>query len=75
MAVVRRTRFEERKDLNADVRIRLVEGDLDEVENQVSTLQEAMTKGLNRNNQLLLGILVSVTTAAILMALNLVVAS
>lgn len=60
------SRHESRKGFDTDGRLRLLEGDMDTHE---ETLKE-INAGLRRNNQLLVGILISVTTASILLVIN-----
>lgn len=59
------TRFLERQGFDTDTRLRLIEADLDTHDN----LMEKMVSKLERNNQLLVGILISITTACILMVI------
>lgn len=59
------SRFLERQGLDDPTRLRLIEADLD-------THEELMAKvvsKMERNNQLLVGILISITTACILMVI------
>lgn len=61
-----RSRHAERQGFDTETRLRLIEGDLD-------TQDETLAKILNRmerSNQLLTGLLISVTTASILMLIN-----
>lgn len=60
------SRHDARKDFDVPGRLRLLEGDMDIHE---ETLKE-INAGLRRNNQLLVGILISVTTASILLVIN-----
>ena len=60
------SRHEARKDFDVPGRLRLLEGDMDSHEETLKDIRE----GLRRNNQLLVGILVSVTTASILLVVN-----
>jgi hypothetical protein len=56
-------RYQERQGFDTETRLRLIEGDLDTHDQ----LMEKMVSKLERNNQLLVGILISITTACILM--------
>jgi len=60
------TRTAERQNYVLDTRISLLESDLDKFEEGMEGIR-AELRGLNR---IMLGVLVSVTTAAILLALN-----
>lgn len=63
----------ERSDLTETVRLRLLEKDQDEFEKDLSTGLGELRSELAKIKGVLLGILVSVTTAALLLAINLVV--
>lgn len=62
----RSPRHEERGNFDVPTRLRLLEGDVD---NQDDVVKE-INQRLARNNQLLVGILISVTTASLLMLVN-----
>lgn len=62
-------RTPDRKGLDYDFRFMLAEGDLDRVDKTIEELTERMSRIL----WALLGILVSTTTASVLLALNLAV--
>jgi hypothetical protein len=64
-------RPEQRHHLDHPVRIELVERDVDEVIEQLETLNER----LGRMLWAMVGLMVSVTTAAVLLAINIAVAS
>jgi hypothetical protein len=63
------SRQSERQVLNVDTRLLLAERDLDEHENELRTFDDRLGKMLG----ILIGILVSTTTAAVLLALNILV--
>lgn len=60
------SRNEARMGFDDPSRIRLLEGDMDKNEEVVKEINQRLA----RNNQLLVGILISVTTASILMLVN-----
>lgn len=62
-------RVADRSDFEMPVRLRLVEGDLDKTDENLAQMNDRIGKML----WAMVGILVSTTTAAILLALNLVV--
>lgn len=62
-------RVADRSDFDTPVRLRLVEGDLDKADENLAQMNDRIGKML----WALLGILISTTTAAILLALNLAV--
>ncbi|RTL08434.1 MAG: hypothetical protein EKK62_07700 [Acidimicrobiia bacterium] len=64
------SRAEERKGFDTDVRVRLLESDLDDNETAI----DALRKEIAATRQVLTGILVAVTVASIMLAINLVVA-
>ena len=73
-------RTADRGDLDLPVRIRMLEGDADAIEAGIAKLTEEIhearedaRKEVAALRQVLIGILVAVTTASILLALNLVV--
>lgn len=61
------TRSQQREHMDVETRLWLIEGDLDTHD---ETLNKMLTK-MERNNQLLVGILISITTACILMVIAL----
>ena len=61
-------RSNEREGFDVPTRLRLIEGDLDNHDNVIKTFTQKMDK----NNQLLVGILVAVTTASILLVINII---
>lgn len=63
------SRTAERRGESTETRFLLIEGDMDRAEHSISDLTDRMGKVL----WALLGILISTTTAAVLLALNLVV--
>lgn len=69
------SRMAERSDLSEVVRLRLLEKDQDEFEADLSTGLGELRSELAKIKGVLLGILVSVTTAALLLAINLVVSN
>ena len=64
-------RPEQRQHLEHSVRIELAERDLDQVMHELTTLNER----LGRMLWAMVGLMVSVTTAAVLLAINIAVAS
>ena len=75
------SRVEARKDFDDKTRLRLVEGDLDSFDSSVERLgdrieasEEKLGDRMDRMNRTMLGILVAVTTASIMLAINLAVA-
>ena len=63
----RASRAEARQGFDVETRLRLVEGDGDDFEHAIEILNERLTKIL----WALVGLLISVTTACILLAINL----
>jgi len=73
------SRNEERRDLTTDVRILFLEADFDRMEANFEKLIASVDKQIDefreaasRNTAILIGILVSLATAAVLLAVNLV---
>lgn len=62
-------RTESRTGFDLPGRVRLLEGDMDKNDEVVSEINQRLA----RNNQLLVGILISVTTASLLMLVNILV--
>lgn len=60
------SRVENRKSFDSGTRLSLVEGDLDQFDNELHTTNERLSKIL----WALVGLLISVTTACVLLAIN-----
>lgn len=67
----RTSRVEARQGADVPTRLRLLETDADSLESDVSSLEQMLNRRLGRQTAVLMGILISVTTASILLALNL----
>ena len=65
------SRVEARKDFDERTRLRLVEGDLDTIDTELHVTNDRLNKIL----WALVGLLISVTTASILLAINIGVGS
>ncbi len=63
------TRVTERKTFDSDTRITLVEGDLDRNDDEKAMLAAK----IDTLNRILVGILISVATASVLLAINVIV--
>jgi hypothetical protein len=65
---VSRSRSSERATFTHEVRVQLLEGDMDEHENEMGGLR----RELAATRQVLTGILIALTTASLMLAINLV---
>jgi hypothetical protein len=63
-----------RKGFEQGVRLQLVEEDVDDLEDEIAQAVDKLSAELAKIKGVLLGMLISVTTAALLLAVNLVVA-
>ena len=63
------SRSDKRRDMSDEVRIRLLESDMDDMEEAAHRLELA----IDGVRKVLVGILISVTTASVLLALNLMI--
>lgn len=68
-------RTTQRKGFEHGVRLQLVEEDVDELEDELAKAIDKLSGELAKIKGVLLGMLISVTTAAILLAVNLVVSN
>lgn len=71
----RESRTDERKGFQVPVRVQLLEGDMDAHEDHVSAELANFRAKLDRFQGILIGILVTLTTASVLLALNLIAES